>query len=180
MSRPLANNENKERIGAQLPQGGPKRERKAILAVDATDRRLLNLIQEGFPLAARPYAQVGEMLGITGAEVRKRISCLKERGIIRRIGVVFDPRKLGFSSILCAARVPAEKLRDFVEKVNAHSEVTHNYRRNHDYNVWFTLIAPGKERLAAALAALKAETGITDILTLRAVTTFKINAKFEV
>jgi len=148
--------------------------------LDATDRRLLNLIQEDFPLAARPYAQVGETLGIPEAEVRERISCLKERGIIRRIGAVFDPHKLGFASALCAARVPEEKLLDFVEKVNAHSEVTHNYRRDHDYNVWFTLIAPGEEALATALAAIKAETGITDILSLRAVKTFKINAKFEV
>ncbi|MCL2669947.1 MAG: Lrp/AsnC family transcriptional regulator, partial [Syntrophaceae bacterium] len=114
------------------------------------------------------------------AEVRERVSRLKERGIIRRIGAVFDPRKLGFASTLCAARVPEEKLWDFVEKVNAHSEVTHNYRRDHDYNVWFTLIAPGEEALAATIATIEAETGITDILSLRAVKTFKINAKFEV
>ena len=147
--------------------------------MDAIDRSLLNLIQESLPLTARPYAQVGEMLKIPEAEVRERVSRLKDLGIIRRIGAVFDPRKLGFASTLCAAHVPEEKLQGFVEKINAHPEVTHNYRRDHDYNIWFTLITPGEEALTETLAAIKAETGIADILSLRAVRTFKINAKFE-
>ena len=71
-------------------------------------------------------------------------------------------------------------MRAFVKIVNAHPGVTHNYRREHDYNVWFTLIAPGEETLVATLAGIKAETGVDDILSLRAVRTFKINAKFEV
>jgi DNA-binding Lrp family transcriptional regulator len=148
--------------------------------MDAIDKRLLNLIQEDFPIAAEPFRLVGEQLGIGEAEVRERIGRLKQAGIIRRIGAVFDPRQLGFASTLCAARVPEEKVRAFVEIVNARPGVTHNYRREHDYNVWFTLIAPGEEALAVELSGIKRETGIDDILSLRAVRTFKINARFEV
>jgi len=148
--------------------------------MDETDRKLLNLIQEDFPIAAEPFAEVGARLGIGEAEVLRRIAQLKEEGIVRRIGAVFDLRKLGFESTLCAARVPEEKMHAFVEAVNAHPGVTHNYRRDDDYNVWFTLIASGEEALEAALAEIRRETGIGDILSLRAVRTFKINAIFEV
>jgi len=147
--------------------------------MDAIDRKLLNLIQEDFPITAAPFAQVAVRLGIGEAEVLDRVGRLTAKGIIRRIGAVFDLRKLGFVSTLCAARVPEEKIPAFVDVVNACPGVTHNYRREHEYNVWFTLIAPDEEELAAALAEIKKETGIVDILSLRAVRTFKINARFE-
>jgi DNA-binding Lrp family transcriptional regulator len=148
--------------------------------MDDIDRRLLNIIQEDFPLTAEPFAEVAGLLGIGEAEVRARIGGLKDEGIIRRIGAVFDLRKLGFASTLCAARVPEDKIAAFVEIVNASPGVTHNYRRDHDYNIWFTLIAPGEGELEAALAEIKRKTGIEDILSLRAIRTFKINARFEV
>jgi DNA-binding Lrp family transcriptional regulator len=148
--------------------------------MDAIDRKLLNLIQEDLPITAAPFAEVAAQLDIGEGEVLKRIERLKEKGIIRRIGAIFDLRKLGFASTLCAARVPEGGMRAFVEAVNTFTGVTHNYRRDDDYNVWFTLIAPGEEALEAALAAIKRETGIDDILSLRATRTFKINARFDV
>jgi DNA-binding Lrp family transcriptional regulator len=148
--------------------------------MDDTDRKLLNLIQEDFPIAAEPFAEVGARLGLDEEEVLRRVARLREEGIIRRIGAVFDLRKLGFASTLCAARVPEAEMEAFVAAVNAHPGVTHNYRRDDDYNVWFTLIAPGEEALEAVLGEIRRETGIGDILSLRAVRTFKINASFEV
>jgi siroheme decarboxylase len=148
--------------------------------MDDTDRKLLNLIQQDFPITAEPFAEVAARLGIGEAELLERVGRLKEEGIIRRIGAVFDLRKLGFASTLCAACVPEERVRKFVEVVNACPGVTHNYRRDDEYNIWFTLIAPGEEELSAALAGIKRETGIDDILSLRATRTFKINARFEV
>jgi len=148
--------------------------------MDDIDRKLLNLIQEDFPITATPFAEVAAQLGIGEGEVLKRIERLKEKGVIRRIGAVFDLRKLGFASTLCAARVPDGEVRGFVEAVNANPGVTHNYLRDDEYNVWFTLIAVGEEELTAALAGIKRETGIYDILSLHATRTFKINARFEV
>jgi siroheme decarboxylase len=147
--------------------------------MDAIDRKLLNLIQENFPMTAAPFAEVAARLGIAEAEVLDRLGRLREEGIIRRIGAVFDLRKLGFVSTLCAARVPEEKMAAFVRTVNGCPGVTHNYRREHEYNVWFTLIASDEEALAATLAEIKKKTEIEDILNLRSVRTFKINARFE-
>lgn len=148
--------------------------------MDEIDRRLLNLIQEDFPLTAEPFAELAGRLGIDATEVLARTERLKEAGVIRRIGAIFDVKRLGFASTLCAARVPEERIAAFVAVVNARPGVTHNYRRDDDYNVWFTLIAPGEAELDGELDGIKRETGIDDILSLRAVRTFKINARFDV
>jgi DNA-binding Lrp family transcriptional regulator len=147
--------------------------------VDAIDSKILNLIQTAFPLDAEPYRWIGEQTGITQEEAFDRVRILKESGIIRRIGAVFDPKKLGFVSTLCAARVPVEELKGFVAHVNAYPGVTHNYRRNHDYNVWFTVIAASEDELNRLLDEIRKQTGIADVISLRAVRTFKINTRFD-
>ncbi|MBN1662663.1 MAG: AsnC family transcriptional regulator [Deltaproteobacteria bacterium] len=146
--------------------------------MDAVDKKILNIIQKEFPVHPEPFNVLAGMIGITEDEALARVTKLKNDGIIRRIGAVFNPKKLGFSSTLCAAHVPPDKLKDFVETVNACPGVTHNYRRNHAYNVWFTFIAPSEEAIEQAIEAIKAKTGIEDIINMKAVRTFKINAIF--
>ncbi len=148
--------------------------------MDDTDKKILNLIQKAFPITSEPFKEIGEEVGVSGDEALERVKRLKEEGIIRRIGAVFEPRKLGYVSTLCAARVPEEKIASFVDAVNACPGVTHNYRRNHHYNIWFTLITPSEDTLEKTVAGIKESTGISDILSLRAVRTFKINASFDV
>jgi DNA-binding Lrp family transcriptional regulator len=147
--------------------------------MDGIDKKILNIIQKEFPVAAEPCKVIAERVGITEDEVLERISKLKQEGIIRRIGAVFDSRKMGFVSTLCTARVPEEKLKAFVEAVNSYAGVTHNYRRNHEYNVWFTFIAPDEETLEKFLAEIRDRTGVIDIISMPAVRTFKIDATFE-
>jgi DNA-binding Lrp family transcriptional regulator len=147
--------------------------------MDTIDRKILNIIQKDFPVVAEPFKEVAEKLGLSEDEVLRRIKKLKDEGIIRRIGPVFDTRKLGFVSTLCAARVPEEKLKAFVEVVNSYAGVTHNYRRSHEYNVWFTFIAPDEEALEKSLAEIRDRTGVTDIISMSAARTFKIDATFE-
>jgi DNA-binding Lrp family transcriptional regulator len=147
--------------------------------MDGIDKKILNIIQKEFPVAAEPFKVIAERVGITEDEVLERISKLKQEGIIRRIGAVFDSRKMGFVSTLCTARVPEEKLKAFVEAVNSYAGVTHNYRRNHEYNVWFTFIAPDEETLEKFLAEIRDRTGVIDIISMPAVRTFKIDATFE-
>ena len=147
--------------------------------MDGIDKKILNIIQKDFPLVAEPFKAVAEKLGLTEDEVLERIARMKQEGIIRRIGAVFDSKKMGFVSTLCAARVPEEKLKDFVEVVNSYAGVTHNYRRNHEYNVWFTFIAPDKETLKKSLAEICNRAGIEDIISMAASRTFKIDASFE-
>ena len=112
------------------------------LMMDDVDRRLLNEIQKEFPVVAYPFKKIGERLDINGEEVLKRLRRLKKEGIIRRIGAVVDPRSLGWVSTLCAARVPDERVEEFVAVVNRLPGVTHNYERKAYYNIWFTLTAP--------------------------------------
>ncbi|MDK2873333.1 MAG: siroheme decarboxylase [Desulfomicrobiaceae bacterium] len=146
--------------------------------MDAIDRQLLDIIQTDFPLEPRPYAVLGERLGLTEAETLARVRALTARGVIRRIGANFQSRKLGWHSTLCAACVPEDQLEAFVAEVNRHPGVTHNYLRAHRYNVWFTLIGPSPEDVAATLAGITQATGIP-ILNLPASKMYKIQVDFK-
>jgi DNA-binding Lrp family transcriptional regulator len=148
--------------------------------MDEIDKKLLNILQKEFPLEERPFLIVAQRCGINEEEALSRIQKMKDDGIIRRIGAVFDGAKLGRVSTLCAARVPKDKLENFVNIVNANKGVTHNYQRDNEYNIWFTVSAATAEELEVFLADVKKNTGVTDILDMRAVRTFKINASFEV
>lgn len=148
--------------------------------MDDIDRAILNRIQSDFPLTPRPYDDIGKRLGLSEGEVLERVRRLKERGVIRRIGGNFNSRRLNFASTLCAARVPEDKLEAFVRVVNRYPGVTHNYLRNHTYNVWFTFIAPTMDSVEAALKEISETTGVTEVLNLPAVRTFKIKVDFAV
>jgi len=113
-------------------------------------------------------------------EVLGRVKGLKADGVIRRIGGNFSSRRLHFSSTLCAAKVPEDKLDRFVEAVNRYPGVTHNYLRSHEYNVWFTFIAPSMHYIEGALEEISRVTGVEEIRNLPAVRTFKIKVDFEV
>jgi DNA-binding Lrp family transcriptional regulator len=145
-----------------------------------TERRILNEIQSDFPITPRPFEELGKRLGLSESEVIERIRRLKHRGIIRRIGGNFHSKQLDFESTLCAAKVPKEKIESFVETVNRHPGVTHNYLRNHAYNVWFTFIAQDMASIESALEKISQETGVREIRSLPAVRTFKIKVDFEV
>jgi len=148
--------------------------------MDDTDRAILNRIQSDFPIASRPYLIVAQELDLEEDEVIRRITQLKNDGIIRRIGANFVPSRLGFVSTLCAARVPKDKVPLFSETVNQYPGVTHNYRRDHEYNIWFTFIAESMERIESYLKEIASKTGVTDILNLPATKVYKLRAQFEV
>ena len=148
--------------------------------MDDIDRDILNIIQSGFPVKSRPFMEIGKSLDLTEKEVIARIKSLKTEGIIRRIGGNFVSKKLGFTSTLCAAKVPENKIEEFVKKVNSYKGVTHNYLRNHDYNIWFTFIAPSMDDINLSLQEISATTNVRDILNLPAVNMFKIKVDFTV
>ncbi|MFC1823736.1 AsnC family transcriptional regulator [Thermodesulfobacteriota bacterium] len=148
--------------------------------MDDLDRAILNDIQSGFPVAARPFLEVGRRFNLMESEVLERIERLKKEGVIRRIGGNFDSGKLHFQSTLCAAKVTEKKLDHFVRVVNRYPGVTHNYLRRHDYNVWFTFIAPTMSDIVDALKEIGELTGVKDILNLPAIRKFKIRVDFEV
>ena len=147
--------------------------------MDEIDKTILNIIQKEFPLEEQPFLIIGKRYGISEEETISRVQKMKEAGIIRRIGAVFDGAKLGRVSTLCAARVPEEKIDSFVKTVNANKNVTHNYLRSHEYNIWFTVSAANAKELENFLKEVKEITAVTDILEMRSVRTFKINASFD-
>ena len=147
--------------------------------LDAVDKALLDYIQTDFPLVPRPYAELGQRLGIPEEEALARVVRMRKDKIIRRMGANFQSKKLGWVSTLCGAKVPPEKLERFVELVNAEPGVTHNYEREHAYNVWFTVIGPSREYIQERLDSITSQTGVP-ILNLPATKLFKIKVNFKV
>ncbi|MCP3925390.1 MAG: Lrp/AsnC family transcriptional regulator [Desulfobacterales bacterium] len=146
---------------------------------DDIDKMIINRIQSDFPIAERPYKVIAEELGLSEEVVLDKVRNLKEAGFIRRIGGNFGPEKLGFTSTLCAAKVPSEKINEFAEVVNKYPGVTHNYLRENDFNVWFTFISPSMDEIKSNLEQIKKDTGVEEILNLPATDVFKIRAQFK-
>jgi DNA-binding Lrp family transcriptional regulator len=147
--------------------------------LDTTDKMILNRIQSDFPITKNPFDAIARELNLSEADVLRRLTSLKEKGIIRRIGGNFVPEKLGFVSTLCAASVPEDKVEMFAETVNSFPGVTHNYLRENDFNVWFTFIAPSMDAIEKNLADISRKTGVKGILNLPATRVFKIKAQFN-
>lgn len=110
--------------------------------MDDIDKSLLNLLQMDFPLVARPFAALADRLGIDEDDVILRVGQLKEKRVIRQISAIFDSAALGYRSCLVAFKVEKARVEQVAEIVNAHSGVSHNYEREYDYNIWFTITVP--------------------------------------
>jgi DNA-binding Lrp family transcriptional regulator len=148
-------------------------------SIDEIDRAILNRIQSEFPITTRPYLTIAENLHISEDQLIKRLKRLKKKGIIRRIGGNFAPEKLGFVSTLCAAKVPQNKFDSFIKAVNRYPGVTHNYRRDNKYNIWFTFIAQSMEEINQNLETISKETNVKEIINLPAIKMYKIRAHFD-
>ncbi|HYB21374.1 MAG TPA: AsnC family transcriptional regulator [Thermodesulfobacteriota bacterium] len=156
-----------------------RNKRKKTFDLDRKDRLILNEIQRNFPVTRRPFLALARKLRMKEREILGRVQRLEEAGIIRRIGASFSSHAVGFSSTLCAARVPIEEVEEFVAVVNSYPGVTHNYEREGDYNIWFTLIVPSRREIEGIVGEISRKTGIRDILNLPASKTFKIAVDFN-
>jgi DNA-binding Lrp family transcriptional regulator len=147
--------------------------------MDDMDRELLDLLQYAFPLEVRPFAVLGEALELEEAQILARVRRLQDEGLIRRLGPIFDSRRLGYDSTLAAFRVPPERLDEVADQVSQHPGVSHNYARTHPYNLWFTLTLPRERDLRAAIARMARENGVEDFLHLPSLRVFKIGVQFS-
>jgi siroheme decarboxylase len=107
--------------------------------MDTTDRTILNIIQKEFPLTEKPFEEIGKQAGISGEESLARIRRLTDEGYIRRIGLVLERKKLGYASLLCGAHVDTEMIETIAGEINREPGVTHNYEREGELNLWFTV-----------------------------------------
>lgn len=133
-------------------------------ALDATDRRILNALQDGFPLTPRPYDDAGAALGISGDHLIARLARLRDLGAITRFGPFFDAAGMGGAFCLCAMAVPPERFEAVMTQVNAHPEVAHNYERTHALNMWFVLATDSPDGIDRTARAIGDETGLTVML----------------
>jgi DNA-binding Lrp family transcriptional regulator len=163
---------------------GPKlRSRKdgAAIPLDDLDKRLLNLMQGSFPIAPRPYQHVASEAGISEAEAMARVQHLLDERIIRQVTPIFDTRALGYSSMLVAAKVDPENPWRAANVINEHPGVSHNYLRNHEFNIWFTIATEpdspvGLEQTLMRLGELAGAESIRQLPTLKL---FKIRMDLE-
>jgi len=146
-------------------------------ALASIDRRLLDALQRDFPLTARPFAAIGRRLGLTEEEAIAHVKRLKGDGVIRQMGAIFDTRALGYRSTLVAMRVPPERVGQAAAAVSRHPGVSHNYRRDHAWNLWFTLAVPPEEDLEGTVAHLAQEAGGYPYRSLPALRVFKIGVR---
>ena len=130
------------------------------VALDETDRRLINALQGDFPLVSEPYRQVAGALGLSEAELLGRLDSLLERRVLTRFGPMFQIERAGGAFVLAAMRVPQAEFERVAAQVNAFPEVAHNYRREHDLNMWFVLATATPQGIAETIAAIEAATGL--------------------
>ena len=150
--------------------------------MDELDGKILKALQDEFPLENNPYDILARNLQITTEELWERIQQMIKDGLIRRIGVSLDSKKIGFSSTLAAVSVPSNQVEKASEIIAGFSEVTHSYLRNDKFNIWFTIIAVDEERIEYILKQIQSQLLLKDsqVLNLPAKRFFKLDARFNI
>ncbi|RLG59658.1 MAG: Lrp/AsnC family transcriptional regulator [Candidatus Hydrothermarchaeota archaeon] len=143
--------------------------------MDDKDRKILELIQEDLPLTKRPFKSIADRLGVAEEEVIDRIKRLKEQGVIRKFGLRIDSQAVGYASTLLAIKVPEEMLDKVAEELCKYESVTHCYAREHEYNLWITIIDE-KEKLDELIDNISKR---FETLNLPVVRKFKIKVMFD-
>ena len=153
----------------------------AAVGLDDLDRKVLNLMQGSFPLEPRPYASVAAAAGVSEEEILARVQRLLDERIIRQVTPIYDTRALGYGSMLVAAKVDAEHPWRAAKIINSHPGVSHNYLRNHDFNMWFTIAVEQDSKLGlqGTLDVLQELTGAQSIRQLPTLKLFKIRMDLE-
>jgi DNA-binding Lrp family transcriptional regulator len=147
--------------------------------MDDLDRRLLNRIQSEFPLVARPYEELGRPLGLSEDEVVERMRALKAGRIVRQVSAIFDTKSLGYKSSLVAMRVDPARIAEAARIINEHPGVTHNYERNHQYNLWFTIAVPPTSDLEAVVQRIHDLAGAEVTRVMYTLRLFKIGVNLD-
>lgn len=148
--------------------------------MDNIDNNILSELQDNFPICTNPYNAIADRVGLSRDELWDRIQELIDTGIIRRIGLSLDSKKLGFYSTLAAIRVHPDRVAKASAFINTFHEVTHSYQRRDDYNIWFTLITENETRIEEILEIIRTELSLNvlDVLDLPVKKLFKLDARF--
>ncbi len=149
------------------------------ITIDTLDKEILNEIQWTFPLVSQPYHEIAKKFDVSVEEIKKRLTNLKKTGILRQLSAIFDTRRLGYKSSLVAMKIDPDKLDYVAQQINRHTGVSHNYERNHEFNLWFTLAVPPGLDLKTEVDKFSKLVGIQKIRLLPTIKLFKIGVKLE-
>jgi DNA-binding Lrp family transcriptional regulator len=151
------------------------------MRMDDLDRRILDALQQDFPVSERPFDILAQRLGLDPDLLWQRVEALRKSGVIRRLGASLDSRKLGFRSTLAAVRVGPDVVDRAAEAIGRHPEVTHSYLRDHEFNIWFTIIAADDRKIDTILQEIRTELSLkpSDVLNLPLKRLFKLDARFH-
>ena len=147
--------------------------------MDSIDKKLLNKVQRDFPVVSQPYAAMAKDLGVSEQEVCDRLDALVKQKIIRKIGASIAPRTIGYTTTLVAASVRDEKLEEVATSVNAYPEITHNYGREHEFNLWFTIVGRDRDEIKRICNEIAALDGVIQLMELPATHLFKLDVFFD-
>ncbi len=148
--------------------------------MNENDKKILNLIQENFPLVERPFEEIAKKVQIPEAEVISRIKDMRSNGVIRRFGVLINHKKLDYFSTLLGIRTSGDMLQKMVDFVTKRPEVTHCYQRDGEYDLWFTFLTPDKKIFEEFYSEVKKLAGAGNVLNLPTIKSFKLKTTFEV
>ncbi|MEX0749939.1 MAG: AsnC family transcriptional regulator [Dehalococcoidia bacterium] len=151
----------------------------ARVALDATDQHLLNEMQDKFPLIREPFAELAQRIGISQEETIERVAAMRESGVLRQVSPIFDTKALGYATSLVAMSVPDAQLVRAARVVNAHPGVSHNYKRTHAFNMWFTIAVPPGADLQAHVDVLHEAAGATSTRMLPTLKLYKIGVTLD-
>ena len=147
--------------------------------LDSIDRALLTEIQAAFPIEHRPFAVLGQALHISEQDVLSRVGRLKRDKIIRQLSAIFDTRSLGYQSTLVAMKVDPAHVDEAAEVINQHPGVSHNYKRNDPFNIWFTVAVPPTDSLERTVDVLHALAKAEETIILPTLRLYKIGVKLD-
>ncbi|MFP4198834.1 MAG: Lrp/AsnC family transcriptional regulator [Halanaerobium sp.] len=147
--------------------------------MEKINQKILDKLQSGLKLETSPFQKMAAELEIEAEELLQRIKKLKKDGYIRRLGGVFRSSRLGYKSTLVALELEEDKFYQVAEIINQHPGVTHNYRREHKLNLWFTLSTAGELEREKFLARIKALPGVKELYQLPKEKFFKLDVFFK-
>jgi DNA-binding Lrp family transcriptional regulator len=150
-----------------------------LSSLSESDKELLNEIQWTFPLVTRPFDAIAKKFDTTPEIIKEKLNNLKEIGVLRQLSAIFDTRKLGYTSSLVAMEIEHDKLDYVASQINRHPGVSHNYERDHQFNLWFTLAVPPGADLNAELEKFNVLKGIKKVRMLPTLQLFKIGVKLD-
>lgn len=147
--------------------------------MDELDKRLINHLQDGFPICDAPYAKVAEQIGITEQILLQRLQVLLDQGILSRFGPMYHAEQLGGALTLAAVKAPDERFEQIAKIINAFPEVAHNYAREHELNMWFVLATESPEQIGEVIEKIERQTGLK-VYNMPKIKEYYVGLRFEV